>query len=387
MKLLPTIAIFLAVLSGCSKVPMESLQSDIDSIASHWIPDSRLALCDIVIADADANQLVLKGETTIYEAKDEIFSWLLGKGYMVLDSVLFLPDTSLQSTPWALVTVSVANLRKRPSHAAEMVSQAIMGTPMKIIKKKGGWLMVQTPDNYLSWVTSGSVVMLSDESLMRWKSLPRVVYMKEFGFVTEEESSEAIVCDLVSGSIVQVVDVAKNTFEIVLPDGRGGLINKSDCVDFNEWRSTVSLNAEKLVKTANRYMGVPYLWGGTSSKALDCSGFVKTVYFLNGTILQRDASQQFLHGELIDISNGFSNLKTGDLLFFGDAEPQKVTHVGMYTGNGLFIHESGRVRINSLDSLHPAYNDYLFQSLLGARRIIGQSPQTGIIPVALHDWY
>lgn len=387
MKLFVYIVLFVAFLSSCSNIPVEHLQAEVDSISSQWVPDSRLALCDIVISEAGAKQLVIKGETTNYEAKDAIFSWLLGKGYMVMDSVQFLPDTSLHANPWALVTVSVANLRKKPSHAAEMVSQAIMGTPLKVIKKKGGWLMVQSPDNYLSWVTAGSVVMLSDESFMKWKSLPRVIFMKETGFVVEKSSGPNIVCDLVAGSIVQVVDETKNTFEIVLPDGRGGLINKADCIDFNDWRNSISLNTEKLVETSYRYMGIPYLWGGTSSKALDCSGFVKTVYFLNGTILQRDASQQFLHGDIINVSEGFANVKSGDLLFFGDAEPQKVTHVGMYTGNGLFIHESGRVRINSLDSLHPDYSEYLKQSLLGVRRIIGQSSQTGIKPVALHDWY
>ena len=53
---------------------------------------------------------------------------------------------------------------------------------------------------------------------------------------------------------------------------------------------------ETIVATAYRFFGVPYLWGGTSVKGMDCSGFTKTVYFLNGVLLPRDASQQVARG-------------------------------------------------------------------------------------------
>ena len=80
---------------------------------------------------------------------------------------------------------------------------------------------------------------------------------------------------------------------------------------------------ESIVRCALKLIGLPYLWGGTSSKGVDCSGFSKTVYYLNGLILNRDASQQALHGMHVDLSEGYGQLRPGDLLFFGSRENSK----------------------------------------------------------------
>ena len=98
---------------------------------------------------------------------------------------------------------------------------------------------------------------------------------------------------------------------------------------------------DALVKTAKKFNGIPYLWGGFSSKAIDCSGFTSNIYFLNGIILQRDASQQIKFGKEITSNYEYTNLLKGDLLFFGrkanDSVPEKVIHVGMYIGDSEFI--------------------------------------------------
>jgi len=117
---------------------------------------------------------------------------------------------------------------------------------------------------------------------------------------------------------------------------------------------------------------VPYLWGGTSGKGFDCSGYVKTVYWLNGVALPRDADQQSEAGEPVAIDGGFSSLRKGDLLFFvpsaGRKEP--ITHVALYVGNGEYLHASGLVRRNSLDPKSPIYSDGLVKRLVRARRYI-----------------
>lgn len=120
-----------------------------------------------------------------------------------------------------------------------------------------------------------------------------------------------------------------------------------------------------------------------SSKTVDCSGFVKTLYFSNGIILQRDASQQALTGEKIDPNNWKTDAKKGDLIFIG-TKTGKVTHVAMYLENGKYIHSSGRVKINSMDKESEDYHVYNYLSM---SRINGKVGTKGIIAVKSHPWY
>jgi len=125
----------------------------------------------------------------------------------------------------------------------------------------------------------------------------------------------------------------------------------------------VSLEGNDIVKKAEVYMGTPYRTGGTTSKGLDCSGLVYTVYKQYGIALPRTSSDQARFGAEI----GKSNLRPGDLVFFRTAGGSRVSHVGIYSGKGQFIHastRSKRVRYDRLD------NKYFAKRFVTARRVL-----------------
>ena len=141
----------------------------------------------------------------------------------------------------------------------------------------------------------------------------------------------------------------------------------------------------KMIALAKQMLGSPYLWGGTSSKGVDCSGFTKNAYFSQGVILERDAYQQARNGEHPDFTN-IEELQPGDLLFFGPSK-QKIAHVGIYIGNTYYIHASGLVRINSIDPKNPNYILTEKRQLVASSRIVNSLNTPGITLIKDHPWY
>jgi gamma-D-glutamyl-L-lysine dipeptidyl-peptidase len=133
--------------------------------------------------------------------------------------------------------------------------------------------------------------------------------------------------------------------QIVLPDGRGAWIQRSDIV-----REPGTLTIEQSIELAKRFLGFPYLWGGRSSYGYDCSGFTQMLVRSRGINMPRDADLQAAWDGVVAIDR--KDLHAGDLLFFG-ASADKITHTGMYIGDGEFIHDTTHghpvVQISRLD--------------------------------------
>jgi len=191
------------------------------------------------------------------------------------------------------------------------------------------------------------------------------------------------VTDVVAGVLLENVKRHGTWSEIRLPDGRTGYIESRFVEDYQRWRKSRKLDAEHIEMTSKLFLGVPYLWGGTSAKGFDCSGYTKTVFRLNGMELNRDANQQATMGEDVVVGPDMQGIKKGDLLFFGrkaaEGKPERIWHVAIYLGKKEFIHCSGRVRINSLDPSAPNFDEDRLNTFVRAKRVIGISsvPEVG----------
>jgi hypothetical protein len=376
-------ALITLVLAGCGPGDTQQRANDIlDEARETLAPDRRTVVFD-VRAEATGRFVTLYGEVQDAELKERLLRFMSKTGeFEPVDSLHTLPDPSVGTTTIGIVSLSVANMRQKPKHTAEMATQAILGTPLRILKKEHGWLYVQTPDGYLSW-TDDQIAEMTPDEYRRWIEGQRLIVTTEFGWVRSEASNSAVpVSDVVAGCILGLKGRSGSYWEVLYPDGRTGYLERSLAEPLPGWLQNTSATPSSIVATAKRFMGVPYLWGGTSAKGMDCSGFTKTVYFLNGIQLPRDASQQALVGTLVETDDAFTGVQPGDLLFFGfranEKRRERVTHVGISLGGARFIHSSGDVHINSLNPEDEDFSPFRRKSFLRVKRMIGAPSGQGL---------
>ena len=361
----------------------KALSQELQSLQKQLVPDKRVAILDIELRDTLQHKVVVSGETNLPDAKVQIIRFLTDKKISFAVSIRLLPDYSLGDKTWALSSLSVSNLRAQPDNASELVSQALMGTPMKVIDFRNNWCRIQTPEHYIGWMEASQLQRLNPKEMEHWKKSNRYTFNLLSGFAYDAPTLKGnIVSDLVLGDLFEVEARVHRFLKIRTPDGRIGYVRRKGCLSFGDW-SKSEPNIQSILSVAKQMMGSPYLWGGISSKALDCSGLVKLAYYSQGIILARDASQQAKYGESIDFNN-MNNLQPGDLLFFGRSA-QRITHVGIYEGKGNFIHASGRVQISSIDPGDSKYDPA--RKNVAIRRILNSLNTEGIVRVKDHPWY
>lgn len=394
-KLLLSLSL-VAILASCTSTSnndpkIESFNSISKKIKKEFAPDRRDKTYEVELKKVN-NDYVIYGSTTETEAKEALVAALKEKKIEAKDSIVLLPDASLGEKTYAVTSSSVACLRYGDDYSSEMATQVVMGTPLRVLEKSSYWLRVQTPEGYIAWVTEGSLQRMNETEYTAWKNSKRMIITNYFTiFYAKPNTNAEVVSDGVWGNIVEYLGVSGNFYCVKLPKGNKVYVKKTDAQDFSKWLATRKPNTENIVKTAKHFVGFPYLWAGTSAKAMDCSGFSKTSYYLNGIILRRDASQQAKTGENIELTPKFEKLQKGDLLFFGSKATEKrgerITHVGIYIEDGTFIHCATTVRINSLfkdkDNYYPSSH-----RLVRAQRMLGHQDKVyGIVSIAKHPWY
>ncbi|HEY1336530.1 MAG TPA: NlpC/P60 family protein [Bryobacteraceae bacterium] len=251
--------------------------------------------------------------------------------------------------PNAVVLEPVANMYSRPTEDADVVSQAIYGANVGLLEQKEGWARVRTADDYSGWIplralkagpgyaASGRVAMV--ESLRchiyREASVTRHAPLLTVPFETRLE-------------VVSPPEEAPRWFQVRLPDDRSGYVQAGD-VSFE----TRPLTMDEMIALSKRFLGLPYTWGGTSSFGYDCSGFVQMLERRRGVNMPRDAQPQADWSGVASIDR--NELKPGDLLYFGSSD-KKITHTGLYLGDGKFInataYQTPTVRIDDLSDPH-----------------------------------
>lgn len=275
---------------------------------------------------------------------------------------------------YGVVHISVCNLRDEGKFTSGMSTQALLGMPVKVLQYTD-WYEIQTPDDYTGWVHRMVITPMSKEKYNEWNRAEKIVVTSHYGFAYEKPTERSrTISDVVAGNRLKWEGSKGAFYKVSYPDGRQAYLPKSISQPEKTWRASLKQDVESILETSYTLMGIPYLWAGTSSKGVDCSGLVRTVLLMHDIIIPRDASQQAYVGQHIDIAADFSNIQPGDLVFFGrkatSERKEGISHVGFYMGNKKFIHALGDVHISSFEPKDKEYDAFNAGRLLFAVRFL-----------------
>lgn len=228
---------------------------------------------------------------------------------------------------------AVLPVRAEAKESSEQVTQLLFGEYCTILMPDGSFSKIENSfDGYQGWVDTKMLTEISEEehSILESEKRYRTIEPISDVFCLTDKS----IYRLSAGSLIPNYDEATSKFEI------GGLV-------FQIHPSFVTYlpgeNIDGVLPTSLIFKNTPYLWGGKNIFGIDCSGLVQVVFSMNGILLPRDASQQIGCGQKIKLADA----SAGDLCFF--EKEGRITHVGIYAGEGRIIHASGCVKVETVD--------------------------------------
>jgi cell wall-associated NlpC family hydrolase len=312
-------------------------------------------------------------------------------GALALLALLCVPGVFAKNSTYVVV-LPVVNMYSHPTDQSDVVSQAIYGNNVILLTARGEWSRIQTADHYRGWVPSRHIRLVQvgagyattgpsirveslfaniyrEPDVTRHQPVITVPFETRLELVPDETPAGQKTTDKSTTGTGATKTETKTTttkttatkaagtksaeairhrdgwLQVRLPGKTVAWIQSSDVVTDPQ-----PLSIADSIELGKRFLGLPYLWGGTSSFGFDCSGFTQMLLRARGFNMPRDADQQAAWTGLVAVER--TDLQAGDLLFFGSS-PRNITHTGMYIGDGQFIHATTNghpvVQISHLD--------------------------------------
>lgn len=259
----------------------------------------------------------------------------------------------------AIVSIPSSDVFSRNSQGSERVTEVLLGDEFTVIKEDKDWAYGYIPSQkgYRGWIKKDNISFSSpnsspgkDKTFVEVKNAKARITFRDGSFI-----------NVYAGTRLPLLNKDNRRYEVVVPDGSTGYL-PLEAAWMESERIGKEVTAEDILQ-ASKFHGSDYKWGGITTGGMDCSGFVYTAFRLNGIYLKRDSYLQAEEGLDVPITE----LKAGDLVFFKSEKTGRITHVGIYTGNGNFIHSSRGKKGVAVSSLS---DEYFKNHFAGARRVL-----------------
>lgn len=250
----------------------------------------------------------------------------------------------------AVIKVPVADVHERPNGTSPLLTQSLLNEVIEIIRESGSFIYAKVPDGYTGYIKTSDITT-------------NLISITAEGNKVIVKSKLAPVYDSYGKEIYKIPMSSTflgyrngNDYIVILPENIVGYINIENVFTISKSENIPLGNRRSFVESAQLFIGTKYLWGGCSANGIDCSGLTYIVAKLNGLRIPRDSLPQSEMGVYVNLIDAMP----GDQLFFGaDSKKTKVTHTGIYLGNGNFIHSSPN---NNGVAISNIYNSELFMS-------------------------
>lgn len=259
----------------------------------------------------------------------------------------------------ALVRAGWTPARREPGHRAELVSQWLCGEVLELLEERDGWARCRDEGGYLAWTPASALVAVTPEEAERWMA---EACLRSWGTaLLPGAPGEAVTArETVPSHLPRGARVRPGPEGVVLLPGGLPARPAETGAFLSMGEGALPAAGAAVARTAERWLGTPYLWGGRTEWGVDCSGLVQAAYAFHGIALPRDSDLQLRAGPGVALPSdpgrepvdaiSRADLRPGDLLFFAP-EGRGVTHVALAAGGSRILHaaaSNGWVAVDDL---------------------------------------
>lgn len=308
---------------------MEKVQDIIAQLAHEHYTEPRLQLFDVKAASFTENTIVLSGSVLQEENLSHLCREIRKIFPLAAINCTQVKILHTKETPVMQVRMNLTSMHEAKSFLSELTTQLLFGDRVEILEDDGDWVLGRSlTDGYISYTYKsylGSLDLPASTHIVKEAAVP----------VMDQPDGGHILTRVFSGTKTAVLTEQGDMVRISA--SQDGWVPRNTLRAFSELPQDAESLRTLVCQNALSLIGVPYLWGGSSSNGIDCSGLAQWAYRLAGVDLQRDAHMQLNESRRVE-----PPYLPGDLVFYGERLPDRisVTHVSISLGGWTVIHSS-----------------------------------------------